>query len=244
MHRISGVARKNPERLAVTALAWLLCATGAGHGGAPEVSLWPQPRPAWLEQTRPEVSDEREAVAVPDTSHATPGSVCGAAAIMGTALKGIAEGTRGCGITEPVRITSVSGIALSPAALIDCQTAQALNTWVAETAIPVFHGTGGGLSELRIASSYSCRTRNRQPGAKMSEHSLGQAIDISAFEFRNGKTVTVLEGWNDGSGVMLKQVHGAACGIFGTVLGPRADAFHRNHFHFDTARYRVGSYCH
>lgn len=243
MHRISGAVRKSYERLAVTALAWLLCATVAGHGGAPQVSLWPQPRPAWLEQTRSEVSDVREAVAVPDTSLVTPGTVCGSAAIIGTVLKQITEETSGCGISEPVHITSVSGVALSPGASIDCTTAQALNTWVAQSAIPAFRGTSGGLSELRVASSYSCRTRNRQHGAKMSEHSLGHAIDISAFEFRNGETVTVLDGWNDVSGKMLKQVHGAACGTFGTVLGPKADAFHRNHFHFDTARYRVGSYC-
>jgi hypothetical protein len=27
------------------------------------------------------------------------------------------------------------------------------------------------------------------------------------------------------------------------VLGPNANSFHRDHFHFDTARYRSGSYC-
>lgn len=244
MHRISGVARRSPERLAATALVWLLCATGLAQGAAPEVSLLPQSRPASLTTVPSTVSDVSQQASASKLSLAIQGSVCGAAAIKGTALKRIEEGTRGCGISEPVRITSASGVDLSPAAVIDCETAQALNTWVAETAKPAFRGTGGGLAELRVAAGYSCRTRNRQPGAKMSEHSLGQAIDISAFEFRNGNMVTVLDGWNGSSSATLKQIHSAACGIFGTVLGPRSDRFHRSHFHFDTARYRSGSYCH
>jgi len=27
------------------------------------------------------------------------------------------------------------------------------------------------------------------------------------------------------------------------VLGPEAARYHQDHFHFDTARYRSGSYC-
>ena len=44
-------------------------------------------------------------------------------------------------------------------------------------------------------------------------------------------------------GKALKKMHKIACGPFGTVLGPNANRFHRDHFHFDTARYRSGSYC-
>jgi hypothetical protein len=41
----------------------------------------------------------------------------------------------------------------------------------------------------------------------------------------------------------LRDVHGAACRIFGTTLGPEADAQHRNHFHVDMAQRQAGSYC-
>jgi hypothetical protein len=41
----------------------------------------------------------------------------------------------------------------------------------------------------------------------------------------------------------LRQMHRAACGTFGTVLGPESDRFHQDHFHFDTARHRGGPYC-
>lgn len=103
---------------------------------------------------------------------------------------------------------------------------------------------GGGIAQFRVAAHYSCRTRNSQPGARISEHGKGKAVDIAAIRLRNGVDVTVLDGWRDRThGPILRRMWGAACGPFGTVLGPDANAFHRDHFHFDTASYRSGSYC-
>jgi hypothetical protein len=41
----------------------------------------------------------------------------------------------------------------------------------------------------------------------------------------------------------LHQVHDDACGIFGTVLGPDANAAHRDHFHLDMKARRYRSIC-
>lgn len=41
----------------------------------------------------------------------------------------------------------------------------------------------------------------------------------------------------------LRRVHGSACQVFGTILGPEANEAHRNHFHIDMAERRSGSYC-
>lgn len=41
----------------------------------------------------------------------------------------------------------------------------------------------------------------------------------------------------------LRQVHAAACSTFGTLLGPEANAAHRNHFHLDMAERKSGNYC-
>jgi hypothetical protein len=41
----------------------------------------------------------------------------------------------------------------------------------------------------------------------------------------------------------LRDIHGAACRIFGTTLGPEADVYHRNHFHVDMAQRQMGSFC-
>lgn len=42
--------------------------------------------------------------------------------------------------------------------------------------------------------------------------------------------------------LFLREVHAKGCEIFGTALGPNADADHRDHFHFDMAK-RRSSYC-
>ena len=127
---------------------------------------------------------------------------------------------------------------------MDCVTANALKSWLEKTAKPALSRKGGGLKSLRVAAHYACRTRNNQKGAKISEHGRGRAIDISAFRLADGSEVSVLKGWNAKStSKAMRQMHKGACGPFGTVLGPNANRFHRDHFHFDTARYRSGRYC-
>lgn len=173
------------------------------------------------------------------------GAVCGDPGIQGDVV-GYVPGRLGpCGISNGVKVRSVSGVALSQEALIDCTTAKALKRWVDRGAKPAVGNVGGGIAELRVAAHYSCRTRNNQPGAKISEHGKGRAIDISAIRLRDGTNLTVLGGYrSDNQGPILRRMYRAACGIFGTTLGPDGDRFHQDHFHFDTARYRSGAYCH
>ena len=171
------------------------------------------------------------------------GQVCGNPAIQGDAI-GRVNGPGACGIRSAVRVRSVSGVTLSPRATIDCRTASALNNWVKNGAIPAIGNEGGGVSSLRVVSHYSCRTRNSQPGARLSEHAFGKAIDIAGIRLKNGREITLLRGWNSsGDGAQLRQMWRAACRYFGTVLGPEANRFHLDHFHFDTAAYRSGAYC-
>ena len=172
------------------------------------------------------------------------GSVCGDSAIRGKWVKRIPGRIRGCGIAKPVRVTSVAGVLLRNPPTINCTAAKALKKWVAGSVKPAVGKMGGGVASLRVAAGYSCRTRNNQPGAKISEHGRGNAIDISAINLKNGVALTVLRGWRDSvQGKILKRVHREACGTFGTVLGPKSDRFHQDHFHFDVARHRGGAYC-
>lgn len=172
------------------------------------------------------------------------GAVCGNPDLQGEVVGRVTSQVRGCGIAEAVRLKSVSGITLSPAALIDCPTALTVNEWVTRSAIPRLRNSGGGLASLRVVGHYSCRTRNNQAGARISEHGKGRAIDIAAFRLKDGSSLTVLKDWNSKRGFEpLREMHRDACGIFGTVLGPKSDRFHQDHFHFDTARHRSGSFC-
>lgn len=172
------------------------------------------------------------------------GAVCGDLAIQGEVVGSVKGRIRGCGVENAVRVRSVSGIGLSQKAVMDCGTAQAIKTWIESSAKPALARKGGGLQSLRVAAHYACRTRNNQKGAKISEHGKGRAIDISGFRLADGTEIDVLTAWNNKRfSAAMRQMHKGACGPFGTVLGPNADRFHRDHFHFDTARYRSGSYC-
>ena len=171
------------------------------------------------------------------------GTICGDPAIQGDVL-GDVPGRGQCGVTGAVRVRSVAGITLSTPATMDCRTATALKTWVRTGAIPAVGDEGGGVASLRVIGDYACRGRNNVAGARLSEHAYGRAIDIAGIGLRDGSEITVLTGWDTAAdGAQLRRMHTAACGPFGTVLGPDVNAAHRDHFHFDTARYRSGSYC-
>ena len=165
------------------------------------------------------------------------GSVCGDPSIKGEKLASITAKVRGCGISDPVRITSVAGVRLSTPATVNCDTAKALKSWVEKGVEPVYGQ--GKVVQLEIFGSYSCRPRNNKKGAKVSEHGRGNAVDVGGLTFSNGKSVSVLRNYD----TSMRKIHKAACGIFGTTLGPGSDGYHENHLHFDIARHRSGTYC-
>ena len=165
------------------------------------------------------------------------GSVCNDPAIKGEVIPPIVSRVQGCGVGDPVRVTSVSGVRLSQAATIDCATASALKDWVDNGLQPAFGKTR--VVELRVAAHYICRPRNNVKGAKISEHGRGKAIDIAGFVLENGKSVMVVNDYNKA----VRKAYKTACGIFGTTLGPGSDGYHEDHLHFDTASYRNGAYC-
>ena len=174
----------------------------------------------------------------------TKGAVCNDLDIQGEVIGRVPGKIAGCGISNAVRVRSIAGVTLSQASVMDCSTAQALKVWTEESAQPALGRLGGGLKTLRVAAHYSCRTRNNKKGARISEHGKGRAIDISGFTLRDGTKISVLKGWiARETAKPLRLMHRGACGPFGTVLGPDADRYHRDHFHFDTARYRTGTYC-
>lgn len=199
---------------------------------SPDLSLRPALRPdsiveqAWFKRRR-----QRQ------------GSVCGDIDIQGKPVGAVAGTLPGCGATDAVRVTSIAGVTLSQESVMVCDTARALKRWISKDVEKAF-GRNNRVVSLRVAAHYSCRTRNNRPGAKVSEHGRGKAIDISGFRLEDGTMVTVLEGWkNRSTRKRLAKIWKAACGPFGTVLGPESDRYHRDHFHLDVARHRGGAYC-
>ncbi len=172
------------------------------------------------------------------------GDLCGIPGIVGARRDPIRGAIAGCWVLNPVRVTAVHGVQLSVPATLDCPTARALSDWVANGVIPAIGNRGGGVAVLQVAGSYTCRTRNNRPGAGLSEHASGRAIDISAFRTADGQSISVAGGWRAGRDrQILRKIHATACGPFSTVLGPNADRFHQDHFHLDTAIHRSSRYC-
>lgn len=199
------------------------------------------PRP----QTRPKDLQLAMSVRKNRTAkYSKKGSVCGLRGIRGYAVKRV-RGKGACGIAKPVRVTEIDGVKLSREALIGCDAARALYRWVHDSAKPTVGNKGGGLAQIQVVATYACRNRNSAKRGKLSEHAKGNAVDIAGFVLKNGTSMSVLRGWRSGEdGPTLKQLHKTACGPFRTVLGPKANRFHLDHFHFDVAKHRGGgAYC-
>lgn len=130
-------------------------------------------------------------------------------------------------------------VEVKPAATLACPIVSVLDQWLARAVQPAAQRWfGQPVVEIRQISSYSCRSMNNQAGARISEHAFGNALDVAAFVFADGRVVKVKDGWRglpEEQG-FLRDVQGSACDQFNTVLAPGADAFHYDHIHIDLMR--------
>lgn len=102
---------------------------------------------------------------------------------------------------------------------------------------------GSPLQTIETMGSYSCR--NIAGTNRRSAHSLAAAIDVSAFVLEDGRRISVLHHWSEGTRQereFLRVVHGSACKRFATVLGPDYNSAHRDHLHIDGVA-ENGNYC-
>ncbi len=147
-----------------------------------------------------------------------------------------------CGTEHPFEMSAAMGgrVSMRPAAMLRCPMIPTVDRWVAEVVEPAarFHFRTS-IAEVKVAASYSCRPMNHVDGARLSEHGYANALDVSAFTFVDGHTITVKGGWHGDSReqAFLRTVHDGTCRYFTTVLGPEYDSNHRDHFHMDLARH-------
>ena len=157
-------------------------------------------------------------------------------------------GSGGCGIRCPLRVSRLpGGIKLSGKTYLNCPAAEQLALWTGLSAAPVaMRIYGSKLARINQFSSYVCRTRNSQNGAKLSEHAKGSVIDLGRFTLADCTTVEVgFPGKTETRRKrFLKSLRDDGCTHFTTVLGPGRDVHHKDHFHFDLAQRRRGyRYC-
>jgi len=138
---------------------------------------------------------------------------------------------------------TVGAVAVQPAATLACPIVSALDRWFADAVQPAaVKWFGAPVAEIRQISAYSCRGMNGQRGAHISEHAFGNALDIASFTLADGRRISVKDGWRglpEEQG-FLRDVQGAACQQFMTVLAPGSNAFHYDHIHVDLMRRASG----
>ena len=134
-------------------------------------------------------------------------------------------------------------VALKPAATLACPIVSALDRWLADSVQPAAQRWfGSPVAEIKQISAYSCRGMNGNSRAHISEHAFGNALDIASFTLADGRRISVKDGWKgmpEEQG-FLRDVQGAACQQFNTVLAPGSNVYHYDHIHVDLMRRASG----
>ncbi|MDP1699853.1 MAG: extensin family protein [Aestuariivirga sp.] len=147
-----------------------------------------------------------------------------------------------CNVENPVNLRSVTvkqnTIDLPEAPLLNCKFALQFSKWLSESGALILSAQlDSPVERISTGPGFECRGRNGDGTAKVSEHGYGNAVDISTFRLRNGKTLNV------GDSTLLPGVRASACGYFTTVLGPGTNSAHAAHFHFDMGAHgKSGNY--
>jgi hypothetical protein len=149
----------------------------------------------------------------------------------------------GCSAVGAVQLLDI-GTPVTNLGAMTCPLARQFAAWTREAMQPAARAwLGSRVVRVESFGTYSCRPVNSRPGARLSEHGRSNAVDVGAFVLADGRRITVLDGWRGGDEDVrrfLRAIHDSGCRRFGIVLGPDADAFHRNHLHFDMGQ---GPYC-
>jgi Extensin-like protein C-terminus len=136
-------------------------------------------------------------------------------------------------------VAAFGPVAVTPTATLACPIVSVLDRWLADSVQPsAMRWFGARVVEIKQISAYSCRGMNGNSRAHISEHAFGNALDIAAFTLADGRRITVKDGWKgmpEEQG-FLRDVQGAACQQFNTVLAPGSNVYHYDHIHVDLMR--------
>lgn len=134
------------------------------------------------------------------------------------------------------------GVTLIPiGAQATCAVDLGMARWLLHGVQPAARLTlGSEVTSVEHLGTANCRRIGNS--IRWSEHSRGNAIDISGFVLADGRRITVRRDWTGSSSasVFLHAVRDAACNSFGTVLSPDYNAAHADHLHLDQARRAYG----
>lgn len=153
-----------------------------------------------------------------------------------------------CGSEQAVvYLAGPTGARFSPTPVVDCGLALAMAKLERVVQEEAQSTLGARVRSMTQLGTYVCRKMAAFP-TWVSEHSYGNAIDIATFRLEDGRAISVLRDFERNrqdpttpAARFLREVARRSYdeGIFSVVLTPFYDELHRNHFHFDLARYRA-----
>ena len=149
----------------------------------------------------------------------------------------------GCSALGTVQLLDI-GTGVTNLGAMTCPLARQFTRWSREAVQPAAsRWLGSRVERIETMGTYSCRGLNGQSGARLSEHSFANAVDVAAFVLADGRRLAVEQGWrgeDESVRRFLRAVHESGCRSFNIGLGPDANAWHQDHMHFDMGR---GPYC-
>jgi hypothetical protein len=215
---------------------------------APPALVSPKPPPP-PEPGRADLDPDNDAIVAPPASIPNCADRLNRAGIAFTPadLPIRKHGGAECGAHEAVVYRGPrDGVRWNSAPIVSCGMALALGRF--ETVLGELSEAELGSRVVRIeqGGTYNCRKMARFD--MVSEHSYANAIDVRSFRLADGRTVSVQRHFKRrGSAPLTREGHFLRSlarrlyddGVFSVVLTEYFDPLHRDHFHFDLARYRI-----
>lgn len=175
-----------------------------------------------------------------------PYQLSGPACIAGLRARGIAvtpwrtSPRRSCPVDTAVRATTDGTARLEPPLETSCAMLTAWSDFEHEVQAAARLAFNQRVVAIRHYGSYACRAMTGNAG-RLSLHAEARALDIAAFQLRDGTLVTVADGWKGSRAQrrFLQAVAEAACRHFSVILTPASDADHRDHLHVDIGPWRA-----
>lgn len=140
-----------------------------------------------------------------------------------------------CHIRNRVSVAAIGSMVIDDVQT-SCATALRMAMWERHGIQPAAREIlGTQTTVIRQIGSYSCRAIRTTAGSstRWSTHARADAIDISGFEFADGRSVRLIDDW-DGNALKAQFLHAvrdSACTWFATTLSPDYNSLHADHFH-------------